>query len=137
MQNIRTTSSKLELRFKSKLESITKLSFVKVRPHWLINPKTNRRLELDMYNDLKKIAIEYNGHQHYVYPNYYHKSIKEFNAQLERDDLKALLCLKNNVNLITIKSNANINNEIDQFYNQMKLYNIYNNEISTYLDRNY
>lgn len=75
---ISATASKMELRFKYKIESITNLSFIKVRPNWLINPKTNRRLELDMYNYHNKLAIEYNGLQHYIYPNYYHKSINDF-----------------------------------------------------------
>jgi len=116
---ITATASKLELRFKYRIESLTRLSFIKVRPYWLINPKTNRRLELDMYNDPNKLAIEYNGPQHYVYPNYYHKNIKEFKDQLERDKLKESLCAKNNINLVIIKSNNDLNHEIDQFYDQI------------------
>lgn len=118
------TASKLELRFKSRIENITKLSFYKIRPKWLINPKTNRALELDMYNYNLKLAIEYNGPQHYVYPNRYHKNIDEFYLQLDRDQIKVKLCNQYYIKLITIRCNYNLDNEIDQFYEQINDLNI-------------
>ena len=48
--------------------------FPKVRPTFLRNPKTNRCLELDGYNKKLKLAFEYDGYQHYIYPNKFHKS---------------------------------------------------------------
>jgi lipopolysaccharide biosynthesis glycosyltransferase len=38
---------------------------VKIRPAWLKNPKTNRRLELDCFSEKLKLAIECQGPQHY------------------------------------------------------------------------
>ena len=35
------------------------------RPKWLTNPKTNYPLEIDVYFPELKIAVEYNGAQHY------------------------------------------------------------------------
>jgi len=76
--------------------------FKKIRPNWLVNPKTGRKMELDGYNQDLKIAIEYNGKQHYVFPNGFHKTIEEFEKQKERDLLKLDLCDKNGVYLITV-----------------------------------
>jgi len=59
-------------------------------------------MELDGYNQDLKIAIEYNGKQHYVFPNGFHKTIEEFEKQKERDLLKLDLCDKNGVYLITV-----------------------------------
>jgi hypothetical protein len=43
------TTSPGEARFKVALEERLRLPFVKVRPEWLINPKTRQLMELDMY----------------------------------------------------------------------------------------
>jgi hypothetical protein len=68
----------------------------------LVNPETNRNLELDCYNDELKIGLEYNGAQHYVYPNAFHKSEKEFISQVRRDEYKHRQCDKRGVYLITV-----------------------------------
>lgn len=47
-----------------------------------------------------KIAFEYNGPQHYEYPNPYHSTKALFNQQVRRDELKRLLSLNNNIILI-------------------------------------
>ena len=51
-------------------------------------------LELDGYNHKLRLAFEYNGYQHYDYPNVFHKTREEFYKQRERDRLKAELCKK-------------------------------------------
>lgn len=76
--------------------------FIKTRPKWLTNPQTGRPLELDGYNEELKLAIEYNGVQHYVYPNFTGCSKEEFKKQLYRDKLKETLCSENGVCLIRI-----------------------------------
>lgn len=76
--------------------------FKKVRPEWLVNPVTGRRLELDGYNEELKLAVEYNGIQHYVYPNFTGCTEEEFKNQLYRDKLKETLCDKHGVCLIRI-----------------------------------
>lgn len=72
------------------------------RPNFLKNPETGRNLELDMYDDEMKIAIEYNGEQHYKYPNKFHKSEKEFVNQVYRDEYKKTICEKEGIFLINI-----------------------------------
>lgn len=70
------------------LEKIYNKGFPTVRPEFLINPETGQRMEYDCYNEQEKIAIEVNGEQHYVFPNKYHKTIQEFEAQVRRDRYK-------------------------------------------------
>jgi hypothetical protein len=86
-------------------EKVFGVAFTKVRPDWLKNPETGRNLELDCYNDELKIAIEYNGEQHYKFPNGFMRGqdgLKKFYEQLRRDDYKVKMCDANGVYLITV-----------------------------------
>jgi alpha-galactosidase/6-phospho-beta-glucosidase family protein len=60
------------------------------------------RLKLDVYIPAKCIAIEYDGIQHFVYPNHFHKTKEEFNDQLNRDKRKNEICKQLGINLIRI-----------------------------------
>ena len=55
-----------------------------------------------MYDPNTNIAIEYNGIQHYEYPNPFHTSKKEFDYQVYKDKLKEELSDKNGIYLIQI-----------------------------------
>jgi len=63
--------------------------FYKLRPNFLKSPLTGRNLEIDCINEELKIAIERNGIQHYVWPNYLNMTREQFEAQLQRDQFKA------------------------------------------------
>lgn len=76
--------------------------FVSMRPNWLKNPETKRNLELDCYNQELKIAVEYNGIQHYQWPNFTNQSKEEFNNQVRRDELKLKLCDYHGIYLISV-----------------------------------
>ena len=82
------------------------LPFSSVRPSWLKNPETGGILEIDCYNQELKIGVEYNGIQHYVYPNVYHKSLIEFKNQVRRDQFKIKKCEENGIYLITVPYNV-------------------------------
>lgn len=84
------------------LESLLNVPFGKARPHWLVNPISKRRLELDCYNESLKLAVEYNGSQHAVFPNSYHWTRQQFEQQLHRDALKKSLCALAGVTLIVV-----------------------------------
>lgn len=43
-------------------------------------------------NETLRLCVEYQGQQHYVFPNAFHKSRDEFVAQPKRDQLKKALC---------------------------------------------
>lgn len=89
----------LEHHFKRPFKSTRSLKF-------LTNPETGRILELDGYNDELKIAFEYNGRQHYDWPNYTNQTVEEFLNQKRRDLFKHEQCNKNGVYLITIPYNT-------------------------------
>lgn len=75
------------------------------RPQFLKNPETNRCLEYDMYHPKAKIAIEYNGKQHYEFPNSFHKTEEEFNKQVARDELKKKISKEKGICLISVPEN--------------------------------
>jgi len=82
--------------------------FPKIRHELLINPETNRRLELDCYSKqpfgkyYNGIAFEIDGEQHYYYNKNWHKNRATFNKQIERDKIKSELCKKHGILLIRI-----------------------------------
>lgn len=78
--------------------------FRKVRPDWLRNTlhNTGRCLELDGFCPELCLAIEYNGRQHYEWPNFTGMTEGEFKRQQERDQFKVETCIKNNICLIRI-----------------------------------
>ena len=75
---------------------------VNSRPDCLRNPKTGRCLEYDGYDPVTHVAIDYNGPQHYEWPNRYHQTEQEFKDQLARDALKLNLSEKAGITLICI-----------------------------------
>lgn len=80
-------------------EELLKCAFLSATPKivpWLGG------LYLDGYNEEKKLAIEYQGIQHYIYPNYYHKTIEDFDRQVINDCIKQEMCIVNGVKLIHI-----------------------------------
>ena len=113
------TSSALERRFKNEIEKYTGLFFKKSYPPWLINNITGSQMELDLYNESQNIAIEYNGYQHYEFPNKFHKTKKEFDDQIARDVLKEQLCILHKIKFIKIKWNDSISEEIEQYKRQI------------------
>ena len=92
--------------FENRLRKIVTNYFQKefkcVRPSWLKNCLTGRNLELDMFNEELKIALEFHGCQHIKYTPFFHKSEQQFKDQLIRDQLKARLCKEHGIKLIII-----------------------------------
>jgi len=89
--------------------------FSKVRPQWLKNPKTGKELELDFYNEELKIAIEYNGIQHYQFVSDFHRNGKNFVNQQERDIHKIHKCKENGIKLITVPYTCNSKETVRNF----------------------
>jgi hypothetical protein len=84
------------------LYNITGKTFITIRPNFLKNPETGRNLELDCYNHDLKLAVEYNGIQHYNYPNFAYKTENDWIQQVRRDDFKRRSCDKHGIYLITV-----------------------------------
>ena len=86
------------------------------RPDFLKNPRTGKNLELDCFNPdlyisykgkdgkrkVSRLAIEYNGIQHYKWPNFTGQTQDEFVNQQYRDRLKISLCEKEDIYLIIV-----------------------------------
>lgn len=73
-----------------------------IRPDFLKNPETGKNLELDCFSPQSRNAVEYDGVQHYQFPNPFHKTKKEFQKQQNRDKTKDRLCLEKKINLIRV-----------------------------------
>jgi hypothetical protein len=67
-----------------------------------LRTEENPPLELDMFDPVTKIAIEYNGRQHYEYTTYYHSSNEQFKKQQRYDEIKLRKCEENGVHLIVV-----------------------------------
>ncbi len=105
VKSVHKTSKKEEL-CRHILEEIYNKPFISVRPKWLKYPETGHNLELDCYNDELKIALEYNGEQHYIYPHYFHANKEQFISQVKRDIWKIDTCDTQGVYLITVPYNV-------------------------------
>ena len=78
-----------------------------VHPLWAFSKK-GVLLEYDIGIADKRLLIEYNGIQHYEYPNFFHKTRASFNEQVERDELKKDLAKINGWKLLIIKYNEEV-----------------------------
>ena len=101
-QNIPKTSKGEDILAEVFEDIIQKKIERNIRPSFLRNPESGKSLELDCYVPEYKLAIEYNGIQHYKFPSAYHKTEKEFYDQLYRDRLKKKLCDEAGVYLIPV-----------------------------------
>lgn len=79
------------------------------------NSVTGENLELDMYNERLRLAVEYNGKQHYEYiPFLHNNSMDNFRTQQYRDLMTKDLCVKNNIHLIEVPYTVN-NEDIERY----------------------
>lgn len=115
-QQNRPKESKGEAECRRVLQSIFRKPFTSQRPDFLRNPVTggNFNLELDCFNSELRLAVEYNGIQHYKYVPYFHRNKDHFMTQKYRDDMKRRICKENNINLIEVPYTVKIN-EISSF----------------------
>lgn len=96
--------SKGEIECRKVLEKYFNKPFPKARPDLLRNPVTggSHNLELDCYNPELKLAVEYNGIQHYKYSPYFHKNYEAFKNGQYRDYMKKQMCKENGIILIDV-----------------------------------
>ena len=78
--------------------------FIKTRSlPWLLTDYGHMRLELDMWCEELRLAIEYNGQQHYgVIPRFHPNGEADLRRQQANDALKAEACLDQGVCLIIV-----------------------------------
>ena len=80
-----------------------------MKPRWLINPHTKRRLEIDCYNEDMRLAVEIDGEQHSRYIPHFHKTYDEFVKQQERDMMKSKMIQDKGIKLIRIPHHIRTN----------------------------
>lgn len=82
------------------IEFIYGVPFAKAHPPWLKSPMSDRSLELDCYNADIKVALEFQGIQHYTETSFFrHDSLADLQI---RDASKALQCAEKGVHLIIV-----------------------------------
>ena len=97
----------------TKLYEILKLIYgrdnviASVHPLWAFSYK-GVLLEYDIGVTNEKLLVEYNGIQHYEYPNYFHKTRADFEAQYQRDQLKTELAKAHGWDLLIVKYNEEV-----------------------------
>ena len=93
--------SRHQVRCNDILEAYYGRPFTSIWHPEIIN-KTGYLLELDCYNKELELALEYNGIQHYQWPNYTGASYEEFKALVERDKYKQRRCAELGIYLIVV-----------------------------------
>jgi hypothetical protein len=90
-------SFKTEYKCKELLEQKLNIKFIKT------NFKYNKhRYQWDGYNEEHKIAFEYHGYQHYIFPNFFQKTEEQHLKAKQRDMDKVIYAKENNIKLIII-----------------------------------
>jgi hypothetical protein len=84
------------------VETLLGEGFVKIKPTWLRNPRTNRRLELDWFSDKLKLAIECQGPQHYSKVKKFKMTDESLEYQQYKDQIKRDVCKERGITLIEI-----------------------------------
>lgn len=126
--------------------------FSKIRLPEFKNPETGSPLELDLYNIDLKLAIEYQGEQHYIKSKLFHKKEGAFEKQKVRDLVKENYCQINKIMLIEIP-NLQYYDEIKEYIgkccecvekkkckkpnNEIKTYNRKVKKLSVYISRKF
>lgn len=115
--------SKGEIECRRVLEHIFHKPFNKDRPNFLVNYVTggNHNLELDCYNKDLKLAVEYQGEQHYNFIPYFHKNKASFQNQKYRDEIKRMRCKEQGITLIEVPYTVKLNDIYGFIKKELKL----------------
>lgn len=119
--------SKGEYECRRCLYSLFNKPFTKIRN--IYNPITQKYLELDCYNDELKLAIEYQGKQHYKYTPHFHKNFESFRNMQYRDELKKIYCKQLGITLVEVPYTVK-DTDIEKFLYNKLFMSKYNTELT-------
>jgi hypothetical protein len=121
----RDSSGEIECR--RVLQKHFRRPFAKCRPNFLNNPVTGGHfnMELDCFDYDLKIAVEYNGAQHYKYLPFFHKNKEAFYNQKYRDELKTRMCRDNGIILIEVPYTVKIQDIERHIINELRKHSIH------------
>ena len=89
------SKGKSQKKLQAILEDILQEKSITIRPEWLKNPKTGYNLEIDIYFPKLKLAVEYQGRQHFepvIFGKYGSETANNnFIKQKARDNIKRKL----------------------------------------------
>jgi hypothetical protein len=122
LQGIRFKSNGEELSCRALSEIVQRDVLVNHRGQNIVNPETGRKLELDCFDPITKIAIEYNGIQHYRYPNRFHKTKEDFDSQVRRDGYKIEQCQREGIRLVSVPYTVNSKGPKSEHYTKIYTY---------------
>lgn len=92
------------------------------------NPKTNRPLPYDIFipkynNDGYDVFIEVQGHQHYRFDNFYHKTLEDFKNRQYKDRIKRKYAEQNGIYIeIDLRQKTPIEDIIQKINNTINRY---------------
>lgn len=98
-----------ENKVRNLLNYLFDTNFLRSKPSWNINPRTNRKLELDGYSEELNMAFEFQGLQHYEEVAYFKMDKEELEYIQYKDKIKKENCLVNKVKLIIINDTKETN----------------------------
>ena len=84
------------------MEAMYGVPFPTARPSWLVSSDTKVPMELDCYNEQLRLAVEYNGLQHYQYHPQFHPTYQDYWRLIHRDREKRDRCREQGVLLIVV-----------------------------------
>jgi hypothetical protein len=106
-------------------EQIFKCDFEKIKPDWMRNAKTNRKLELDGFNDKLSLAFEHQGIHHETGCE---KNNKHYDPEVFiRDEIKRQKCKEHGIKLIEVPeigTRLKINDVVPFLLNEFDKHNI-------------
>ncbi len=96
------SDSKGETECREVLKKLFNRPFAKARPDYAFSSITGRKLEFDCFDLDMKLAVEFQGRQHYEHVPFFHKTPADFKLQQYRDKEKQDICTKLGITLIKV-----------------------------------
>jgi len=121
-KNISKTSYYYESLCINIMENIFNKEFESSWPKTLRN-RNNRWLQLDCYNEELKINIEYDGEQHFIFPNRYQKTKEQFKRGQENDYDKNQWCANNSILQIRVSYKYDTKRKIENYIKEQLILN--------------